>query len=224
MLNTKLSLKTLKNHWHYGKWIYAAVALSLYFIGSMAFTMTAYRAPAERKVEFQLVGTVINIEGADQVAKTLLPEAQVFDPTLEEINVYNIMYSGDASSDYAGAQKYMVMLSVNEGAVYIVNRELMTQLVDQGVATPLDPYIQSGQLNVDGIDLADVTLPEPAYSEDEQPSGASYIYALPCADLERFMQSDIGYDVSDKYMVLMSYTKNPDTAVHVMQGYREAMK
>ena len=224
MPNTKINWASLKNHWQYGKWIYAAIAVGVYFLGSMVFTMTEYRPPNDRKVEFQLVGMMLDPGPADKIAQSLLPAAQEKDPTLEAIGAYNIMYSGDAQTDMAGAQKFMVMLSAQEGAVYVLNRELMQQLVEQGVAMPLDPYIQSGTINADGLDLTDVTLPEPPLSEEEPASGEKYIYALPCANLERFKQMDIGLDVSDKYMMLMAYCPNPDTAAYVMQAFRDAMK
>lgn len=223
MPSTKLNKETFRNHLHYGKWIYVVIALVAYFVGDLLFTTTAYRSPPERKVEFQIVGSYVDLTVLEQIAEEIMLQAPEIDPTLEEISVYNIQYSGDAEADIYGAQKYMVMLAAREGDWYMLNRQLMEQAVAQGVATPLDEYFESGALDGAGLDMESVTLEEPVLDEDETPTGVRHIYAIPCTNLNRMLESDIAYDNRDKYLVLMSYSANPDTSVQVARRFMDAL-
>ncbi len=217
------SREALKNHFQYAKWVYVLIFIGVFFVSDLLFTMTAYRAPAERKVDIQVVGYLGSTEGLQQVCDKILPEAQQLDPTLEEINALNIVYSGDAETDIYGAQKFMVMLGAQEGDIYIVNRPLLEMLAGQGGALPLDAFIERGLLPTEGVDLDSVRVPEPVLKEGAPPSGIQPIYALPAASMGRMQGIDIGYDNADKYLVIMQYSKNPETTALVMGLLMDAL-
>lgn len=223
MPNTKLTWAALKNHMHYGKWIYAAIAIGAYFIGSMLFTTTAYRPPADRKVDFEIVGFIADTEPVQKIAEALLPDAQAADPTLEAVNVYSIQYSGDPETDMYGVQKFTVMIAAREGSVYVLTRDLLEQLASQGALLPLDAYIESGVLDASNMDLAPATFAEPPENDGDAPAGASHVYGFPCEGMDRFKDPDIGFDPTGMYMAIMSYCPNADTAADVMQRLRTAM-
>lgn len=223
MPNTKITREGLKNHLHYGKWIYIAIALVAFFVGEMAFTMTEYRPPKERKVDFEIVGAYINSDPVQQIADEILSDAASIDPTLEAIDIYSIQYSGDPETDIYGAQKYTVMMAAQEGDLYLVNRELMEQIVAQGGAMPLDEFIDRGLIDVDGLDLSAVTLDEPV-EEGAESTGKRHVYAIPASDLVRLSQVDISYSVEDKYFVLMWHSANPETSLKVLQRMRARLQ
>lgn len=220
MPNTRVTKQKISTHLHYGKWLYILSAVIAFFVVDMAYTMTEYRPPAERKVDIELVGGYPDTDSYlnTEVSSKMMEAGLAADETLEEVYFYTISYSGDAEQDIYGAQKYMVMIAAQEGDIYVVNRTLMEQLVMQGAATPLDGYIESGALNVEGMDLESVTFDEPAEDEETPPSGNRYVYALPASGLNRMLESDINYDNRDKYIVLMSYSKNPDTSIVALQS------
>ena len=224
MPNTKFSREALKTHLHYGKWVYVAIIVGVFALGSMIFTMTRYMPPSERTVVFQIVGGYANIEPLEQIADEILTnDGAAIDPTLEEIGIQNIVYSGDASTDVYGAQNFMVKIAAGEGDIFMVNRELTEQLVLMGGAQPLDEYINSGIIDTAGMDIDSVTFDEPAPNEDEQPSGVRHVYALSASGLVRMTEADIGFDVSDKYLVLMVRSTNPETSVKFMQRMMDAL-
>lgn len=223
MPSTKLNKDNLINHFHYSKWVYLVIAVGVFFIGNMAYTMTAYRSPPERKVDFQFVRGYINTEPIQAIADEIMQGAEQIDPTLEEIGVYNIAYSGDAETDVYGAQKFMVMIAAREGDVYMLNRQLTEQLASQGALTPLDDYIEAGLIDADGLDLSPGTFAEPADEEDGQPSGIERVYAIPAGGLVRLSEPDIECDHTDAYLVLMKYSANPETSVKVMQRMMDAL-
>ncbi len=223
MPKTKLTLPALRNHLHYGKWIYLAIALGAYFLGSLLFTTTEYRPPAERKVDFQLVGYINNLEPIQTIADELLADAQLSDPTLEQIGISNILYSGDPETDIYGVQKFTVMIAAREGSVYILDREMLASLAAQGGLLPLEGYIESGALDATGLELSLGTFEEPAEKEGDPKSGIEHVYGLSCENLARFRDPDIGFDTANKFMAVMAYCPNPDTAVDVMQRLRAAL-
>jgi len=126
------------------------------------------------------------------------------------------MTSEDA---YYDQQRYMVSLAANEGDIFIVERPMMNDLIKQGLAVDLTPYIESGMLTPGDRDLSRVTYPESV--EDDQPAtGKECIYALQTdsmAGLWNYLQ----YDFRDRYMVVMAYSDNIDTTVAVMQSMIE---
>lgn len=223
MPNTRINKQNWRNHFQYAKWVYVLLAIVIFFGCDMIYTMTEYRPPNERKVDFEIVGSYADTETLQTISDGLLEQGQAFDPTLEEIGMYAIAYSGDAETDIYGAQKYMVMIAAQEGDIYMVNYDLMQQLVTQGAAQSLDEYISSGLLNVEGLDLSDCTFEEPAPDEETPSSGVKHVYALPAVNMNRMLDSDINYDNRDKYLVLMQYSANPETSAYVMNLLMEEL-
>lgn len=213
MPNTRITKESLKNHLHYGKWIYILIAVVAWFAVDLVYQMTEYRPDKYHRVDVQLVGNGVYADaGLEALADKALTAVKPLDARLEEVNIYNIAYSGDASSDIYGAQKYTVMLAAGEGSVYFINRTLLDSMVAQGGALPLDGYIESGALPKE---LA-VTLPEA--DEDGNPTGNQFVYAIDVSGLGLMLSDDIGYDSRDKYAVIFASSVNPDTAVAVLNS------
>lgn len=213
MPDTRITKERLKNHLHYGKWIYVLIAVAAFFLVDLVYTMTEYRPDRYHRVDVQLVGnSIMTDEALDAVALKAVEAVKPQDPRLEEVNLYNIAYSGDASTDIYGAQKYAVMLAEGSSSIYFVNQALLEQMVAQGGALPLDGYAASGALP-----KADtVTLPEA--DSDGNPTGNRYIYAVDASGLGRMLSDDIGYDSRGKYAVIFAGCVNPDTAVAVLRN------
>ena len=213
MPDTRVTKEKLKNHLHYGKWIYILIAAAAFFVVEMAYTMTEYRPDKYHRVDVQLVGnSILREEQLEAVAQNAVAAVVPQDPKLEAVNIYNIAYSGDATADIYGAQKYAVMLAAGEGGIYFINRPLLENMVAQGGALPLDAYVDGGVLPKE---LA-VTLPEA--DEDGNPTGNTHVYALDASGLGGMLSDDIGYDTRDKYAVIFAACVNPDTAAAVLKN------
>lgn len=238
MPKTKYTKEYLKNHFSYSRWVYLIAVLVAVGAAEILFTVTRYQAPNARRVDIELLGGYADLNDSaavDQAEAALLAAGQAYELErdqqngvdtgaaeyeipLQEVGIYNVNYSGTANTeeDYYSGQKYMVMLAAQEGDVYIVNRDLLEGLVvDCGVA-PLDEFIESGLLSVEGVDLEDVTFDEPVYDEEDEPTGNRYIYALP-ADRLTGLSKQYAYPVSGRYVVIMSYSQNQDTAAAVIR-------
>jgi hypothetical protein len=213
MPDTRLSKNRIKNHLHYGKWIYIAIAVIAFFAVDLVYTMTEYRPDRYHRVDIQLVGnTIFGDEALTAVAQKALEDVSPTDANLEEVNIYNISYSGDATTDIYGAQKYTVMLAEGSSAIYVLNRELLENLVAQGGALPLEPYVESGVLPAE---LA-VTLPEA--DEDGNPTSVNRIFAVDLSGLGKMLGDDIAFNIRDKYAVIFASCVNPDTAARVLRS------
>jgi hypothetical protein len=175
--------------------------------------MTEYRPDKYHKVDIQLVGnTIMRDEALETVGKNAVAAVSLQDPKLEAVTFLNIAYSGDATSDMYGAQKYAVMLAAGEGAIYFINRPLLENMVAQGGALPLDAYVDSGVLPK----ALAVSLPE--MDADGNPTGATHAYAIDASGLGGMLADDIGYDSRDKYAVIFASCVNPDTAAAVLNN------
>ena len=236
MPNTKYSREYLKNHFFYSKRLYLAVIIIAVALAEVGFTMTRYQAPDARLVDIQLIGGYANTLEVEEMTAALLEAGQAYELErdraagvdvespeyeipLQEVGIYNINYTGDANNeeDYYAGQKYMVMLAAQEGDIYVVSYDMMVQLVTDGGVAPLDPFIESGILSTEGVDLETVTFDEPVLYEEDEPTGNRYVYALPAAELTG-LRKELGYPVADKYLVIMAYSDNQDTSAAVIRA------
>lgn len=220
MPNTKLTRTKWKNHFQYGKILYIVIALVAILIADLAYTMTTYHAPNERKVDVMVVLSFADTESLEPIAQEALKDGQAFDETLEELTIQNIAYNPSDNSDYYGSQKFMVMLAAQEGDVYLVPEILMESLLNQQVLLPLEGYVESGALDTGDVDLTKSTFEEP-YDEEvgETPTGIKHVYGYSIENWYGLM--DYNIDNRGLYACIMSYSKNPDTAAHVLQYLNE---
>ncbi|NLG23973.1 MAG: hypothetical protein GX558_01350 [Clostridiales bacterium] len=249
MPNTKITKKALGVHLHYGKWVYIGLAVGLFMLGDLLFTTTAYRAPDERKVDIELVSGYSNPDALAELTAQLLLEGQAYEtardadayaaaaaaaepgvthppyePPLQEVNVYALNLTG-GSDDVYGWQKFTVMIAANEGDIYFVDKAVLDYMVTGGVALPLDDYIASGLIDPGDRDLAAVTFDEPV-DEDQPATGVKHIYALQADPLYGLLGdgANVIYDSRDKYMLITSYSGNPDTSAVVLNSMMQKLQ
>lgn len=223
MLNTKFTAESIKNHFHYKKWIYVLIIAAGYFATDLAYTMTEYRPSDEHKVDFQLVqGGIVNTDGMSEVAEEALSEVVKIDPTLEQVEFIQLAYSGNSQEDIYGVQKYVVMLAANEGDVWILSETLLTDLYLEGAVLPLDGYIESGVLNVSEAETDKFRLFAPTGETDENDAyivpteGEKHVYACPASLMPGLKL--YGFDPEGKCAVIMKYSKNPETSARVLDS------
>ena len=234
MPNTKLTRDKLKNHFQYSKMLYLVVMVTAALIGNLVFTVTVYRPPNERRIDIELVGLYADTElsGARDAKASLLAAGQDFERErdassgadqekdyelpLQEVEFISLQYDPESSSEenYYAAQKFMVMLAAQEGDIYVLSRSLMAQLAEQNTLVPLDDYIASGVIDPGDRQLGRVTFDE--VDDDGIATGVQHVYALQAGTLEGMYQT-LNYDPYEKYIAIVAFSRNPDTAAAVVQ-------
>ncbi len=235
MPDTKLTREKLSVHFHYGKYIYLVVIIAAAMIGNFAFTTTAYHAPNERRIDIELIGgySDTSAEPVSEAADRLLERGQAwerardeaagvdtaaadYEPALQEVTFLSLQYDPESSSEesYYAAQKYMVTLAAQEGDIYVLPRVLMADLAEQNVLVPLDGYIADGVIDPGDRQLGRVTFDET--DDDGNATGRQHIYALQAETLTGMFDA-LNYDPAGKYLAIVQFSRNPDTAAVVLQ-------
>ena len=206
MLKTPLTKERLKYHFQYSLWKYVLAACLIIMGLNLVFTMTAYRAPDELKVDLYM-----SASGANQEAlQAYLNEAHAAVlPDMEEVNVF-VMMTNDGSDQYAVMQLSTYIMA-GEGDIYLLSREDFLSYAAQGVMIDLAPYIESGALSTVGIDL------KKGYAEvreDEDMPVELRLCGIPAEDMFGLWD----YNVDNRGMVfgVMATGKNQENAIKLM--------
>lgn len=235
MPNTKLTREKLKIHFHYSRMAYLIVIVMAVMIGNLIYSMTEYRAPNARRVDVELVGNYAETSTdacqqakmqmllAGQEAERQADAAAGIDVTapdyecaLEEVEIFSIEYDETSSSEdsYYSIQKYMVTLAAQEGDIYVISRNQLIELIEQNAIVPLDDYIEQGVIDPGDRDLGKVTFDE--YDDDGLATGERHVYALQ-ADALTGLSTSMYYNPTGKYLAILQFSQNQDTAAAVMQ-------
>lgn len=209
MYKIQVNKAALQNHLHYDWWKYVIGIIATIFIWSMVTAMMRPQTPPEKKVDIFLVGGFALDEALITLSTRMLQDF----PELLEINFTNIVIEGDPQLELAGRQKLMVMLGSQTGDIFVFSREEFEMLARQGAFLPLDGVMD---------DIIEAKIPYEemdehriAVEDDEGQKGEPRIYGLPLKDLAVF--DDAYFDVENKVIAVMAYSRNADNAIEVLR-------
>lgn len=113
-MKTPVNSKTLKQHFAYNWWKYLLAAVLAFGLVDLLYSVTAYRSPADKKVEFFVFGQM------DQEKLTAymnhVRETEMDD--MEEMTPLQMLDDG-----YYGSMQLMTYMAVGEGDVYLLPRD-----------------------------------------------------------------------------------------------------
>lgn len=169
-----ITKKRIQNHFNYFWWAYVLI-IALAILGwNLIHTVTRYQSPPELKVEWFFGGyQTDNGTGGETLMKRAHQEVL---PDMEVVSYLQIM-----TDDAYGSQSLTTWAFAGEGDLYTLNRESFQNMAGGGAMMNLQPYVDSGELNVDGIDLTGcyVTVPE---------SGEQWLCGIPMSALPGLSQ------------------------------------
>ena len=147
-LHMPITSAKVKTHFHYHLWKYLLLAVLSIFGWNLLFTVTQYRVPEDRKLEFYADGTVMgeNAEALDALMAQI--HADVL-PDMEEVS-----YTMLDSSEMYGQMQLVVWATAKQGDVYLLQRDRFIQMAQGGAMVNLQPYIDDGTLQVEGLTLS----------------------------------------------------------------------
>ncbi|MBR2822144.1 MAG: hypothetical protein IKE24_00435 [Clostridia bacterium] len=167
-MKTPINARTLRQHLTYSWWKYAlvialgAVAVNLYY------TMTAYRSPAEKKVEMYVYG-VVNQDALDGYMANVR-ENKMSD--MEEM--HSLALSTD---DTYGVMQLSTYVAAAEGDLYVLPRNNFVSMAASGAWSPLEGDEElMALLNEAGVNLQ-------SGWRRESSTGENHLFGIPLSAL-----------------------------------------
>lgn len=234
MQGFRITKQSLKNHFHYGVWMYIAIIAVVAIMSELLLSTTAYRPPDEHKVDIVMIGLFAGAEPLQPLADAIMADAPDIDPVLEAVSVTGIVYSGDPNADMYGAMNFQVKLAAQVGDAYIVSGTIAQQLINLEAYYPLDDLISGGlldearalKLQPDPAALLD-EADEPGEQQMAEPEPiepVDVVNALSIADLTRLSEPDVAFDTIDACLIIAPGCKNPELTAKVVARFIDALK
>ena len=163
-MDTPVTVRSLKHHFYYSWWKYLLVALLAFGLVDLLYTVTAYRSPAEKKVEFFVYGYM------DQEKLTVYME-NVRSSEMKDMEVMTPLQL--MTDNYYGPMQLMTYMAAGEGDVYLLSRDEFVTGAAQGSYLPLEKDSELMTL----FDQAGISLQNGWRRETE--TGESHLFGIP---------------------------------------------
>lgn len=166
-----INRERVRHHFHYCWWQYAILIVIAIFGWNLLYTMTHYRSPENKKVEWYFEGGCgMNAQSlADELLSRVAPELL---PDMEEVTFAIV-----GQDETYGSMQLMVWMAAGQGDLYQLKRESFTRFAAEGSMVDLQPYVDSGLINVEGIDLTAGMVKNPE-------TGEKCLYGIPADSLK----------------------------------------
>lgn len=192
----------IKNHFHYDWWRYLLLVAGAVFVWNLLFTTTHYRAPADKKIEWIYEAPVS--DPAAKAPEELLKEARETElPEMEEMN----FILGGYDETY-GQMQLMVWAAAGTGDLYSLSRERFKSMAEGGTFIDLQPYVDNGMLQTEGIDLAR------GYVRDSE-THQRYLAGIPMDSLTA-LSSECGLPVEQYCFCISTTSGNKENSIRLM--------
>ena len=198
-MKTPVTSGTLKQHFTYSWWKYLLIAVLAFGLVDLLYTMTAYRPPESKKVEFYVYG-VANTEKLtaymDGVRENEMPGMEVMKPLM-------LMDDGNY-----GPMQLMTYLAAGEGDVYLLPRD---QFISTAASSGLLPLENDAELmalfNGAGISL------QSGWRKNTE-TGENHLYGIPQNKLPGLEQYAFA---KDGYLCVLAVGGNTENALQFLR-------
>lgn len=209
-MKTPLTLAKIKHHLAYGSWKYLIVIVAAIFGWNLLYTVTAYRPPADKVVDFYVSWMGTDTEALEAYMQEA--NAAVL-PEMEQMQVVTLM-SGSDEDDYYGNMQLSTYIFAGEGDVYLLPKADFRSYASNGAMQPLDPYIENGSL----------TLPESfavnkgyvTFADEDLGINERHLYGIPASNLPG-LQERFNIPAEDMYLCVLFSGGNVDNCVTFLQ-------
>ena len=203
MADNRITKKTIRHHWSYNWWKYLLLVLLCAGVVDVAFTVTAYRPPEDKKIEVYILNGYCDTSAMQAELEPLFFEAH---PDQEELTILNINLTSD---DMYAAMQFSTYAAAQQGDVCLMPLSEVVKLTEDGAEyafMDLTPYIESGVIDVQDIDLTAGTM--------KSSTGEEGIYAIPADTLYGLLA--YGNDPAGSLLCIMDYNGNDETSASVL--------
>lgn len=180
-MKTPLNKETVRQHLTYSWWKYLLVVVLGIFVMDLLFTVTAYHAPDNKKIEFYVYGyaDTDNLEAYMNSVR----DSKMTD--MEEMTAVQLY-----ADDTYGPMQLTTYLAAGEGDLYLLPKEEFVNYAANGYFIPLeeDPEL------IAILEDAEMDLTSGWRKEDE--SGETHLFGIPYQQLtrlNRYVYADDGF-------------------------------
>lgn len=203
-MKTPVTKEKVQNHINYSWWKYALLALIAIFGWNIIYSMTAYRAPEEKKVVLGVYsyGSEANINAyMEQIRLDLMPD-------MEEMNAMYIM-----PDEAYGEMILTTRVAARDCDIYVLPRAQFQGFAAQGAYMALEEVLPD---LVADLEAAGISLSRGARTNEE--TGEKHQYAIPCAGLPG-MTPMLQCDTSDMYIGVFFNTGNDENVLKFFEQF-----
>jgi len=204
MVNTRITKARVRHHFSYGVWKYVLLAVLAVVGWDLLYNMTAYRPPADKKLDVFVVSPGADTE---RMHADLQEPLRAAFPDQEAFTFMNIGLGADM--DPNAVIQFTTYVGAQQGDLFLMSMDLFRQYgrdVEGGMFLRLDDAIASGLITIEGIDIAPARF-TPA-------GGEPGVYGIPARTLYGLTE----YLINNEHMVwaIPVYTGNPDNAARLI--------
>ncbi len=204
-IKTPLTKERLRNHFTYGAWKYI-LAITLCAVGwNLLYTMTAYRAPEELRVDLYIQTSTAD-ETQVHTYMQKIKENSV--PDMETVQTVLLTAS---SNDYYGDMQLSIYIMAQEGDIYLLRSSDFKKFASQGCFIDLAPYIDAGALDsVEGMDLSAgyVALVD----EEGVVASDKILFGIPASSLKG-LENALKIDCRDLVIGVTAFSGNEENVI-----------
>lgn len=213
-IKTPFTKMRLRNHMTYNSWKYLVVIIASVFGWNLLYTTTAYRSPENLRVDVYMQSSTATNEGVDAFFKPIWDECI---PEMETVT--NVLLTSSTSSDYYGTMQLSVYIMAGEGDIYMLCTEDFKNYASQGAFLDLTPFVESGELNIDGIDTSAGYVA--TVDENGIPTGETQFFGLPAYTLDGFRT---GMNVHNRDLIIgvTAFNNNEENVIKFLNGLVQA--
>lgn len=204
-IRTPVDKEHLRVHWHYNSWKYITAVILAIVGWSFIYTTTAYRSPQDKRIDVYLSSSSASNEMCDEFLKPLW---ETVTPDMETVSSV-IMLPGN---DYTAVMQLQVYLATGEGDIFFLSMDDFKAYAASESFLPLDEYVESGLINLDGIDTtAGYVKVIEEYDDEGMPvyTGQQHLFGIPTDSLFGFMD---GFLLDNRGMVMCISITNQNEA------------
>jgi len=220
-LRTPINRDTIRHHIQYNAWKYVVLAVVSVFLWDMVYTTTAYRPPQDKRIDIYIQTGTAEAEVVDHAFDEIRTQAL---PEIELVNTAFLIGGGQA--DMYAAQQLMTYIMAREGDLYFLRSEDFKRYASQGVFIDLEPLVDQGVLNTEGIDLTSGFVAMQEYDEDTQQmvtTSSRRLYGIPAGSLPGFA-ANLNIDSRDLYLSATVYNENDDNVMRFLNELISRMR
>lgn len=203
-MKTPLTMERLRHHFAYSWWKYVLVVVLSIFGWNIVYSVTAYRAPEEKKITLGVYSYGSDVNITPYMARVQAEHL----PDMEEVTAMYIL-----PDEAYGDMILSTRIAARECDIYVLPRTQFQNWAAQGAFMPLEEVLP--QL-ADDLTEAGVSLSRGWRTSEA--TGGKHLYGIPCADLPG-IQDMLRCNTSDMYVSIFYETGNDANVIKFTEQF-----